>query len=270
MAKKNQDDLVKKTQGRLTKKKTKNVQGTLRKYRFKIDAYSPETMPLGRLAEYLAELSVLFGEDKSVHLIEIEGGSTVPVFLVEREAEPKVQERLSAVARKDAPQDAMRAAKNIDEKLRKDNAVGYVTDPTGGKVIAFPGREYVEPLTYGPFNQTGIIIGVPIMVGGKNDPVPVHLEGTDGTFDCLARREIAKDIAPHLFTKIIRAEGTGRWTRHSNGEWEMVKFTIKYFQTVPDTSLREAIQKFRDIPAAWKEKEDPLGEIMNIRHGTDG
>lgn len=248
----------------------KKRQKDLRKYRFKIDAYSPETMPLGRLAEYLAELAILFGEDKSVHLIEIEEGSTVPVFLVEHEAEPKVQERLGAVARKDAPPDAMRAAKNIDEKLRKDNAIGYVTDPTGGKVIAFPGREYIEPLTYGPFNQTGIIIGVPIMVGGKNDPVPVHIEGQDGTFDCLAKREIAREIAPYLFTNIIRAEGTGRWTRHSTGKWEMVKFTIKYFQPLADTSLRATIQKFRDIPAAWKEKEDPLGELMNIRHGTDG
>src|SRR5713226_178056 len=94
----------------------------VREYRFRIDAYTPETMPLGRLSEYLHDLSVMFGEDKSVHLIKIEGGSTVPVLLVEREAEPKVREQLQAVRQKEAPPDVMAAAANIDKRLRRDNA----------------------------------------------------------------------------------------------------------------------------------------------------
>lgn len=249
---------------------SKKRKGKVREYRFTIDAYSPETMPLGRLAEYLADLAILFGEDKSVHLIEVEKGSTVLVNLVDWEAEPKVRENLDAVVRKDAPPERMRAAANIDEKLRKDNAIGGVIDPEGSNVIAFPGRERVEPLTYGPFNQPGVIIGIPILVGGKNDPVPVHLEGKDGTYDCWARRGIAKEIAPHLFTNVIRAEGRGRWVRRPAGEWEMVKFTIEHFKPLVDVSLREAIQKLRDIPAEWKDKEDPLGELIDIRHGTDG
>lgn len=242
----------------------------LRVFRFKIDAYFPDTMPLRRLAEYLSDLSDLFGEDKSVHLIRIESGSTVPVMLVEREAEPKILERLSAVGRKDAPPEAMRAAKSIDEKLRKDNAKGEILSPSGDNLIIFPGRERGEPLTYGPFNQLGVIIGTPIMVGGKNDPVPVHIEAQGAVYDCLARRGVAKEIAPYLFTRTIRAEGAGRWTRRSSGEWEMVKFTIKSFTLLADNSLRDTIQKLRAIPAEWKNKEDPLGELANIRQGTDG
>jgi hypothetical protein len=248
----------------------KKRQNDLHEYRFKIDAYSPETMPLSRLAEYLKDLSALFGEDKNVHLIRIEKSSTVPVVLVDREAEPKVRERLSAVVRRDGPPEAMRAAAEIDEKLRKDNAIGKVLAPTGDNLITFPGRNRVEPLTYGPFNQAGIIIGKPILVGGKNDPVPVHLEGKDGTYDCLARRELARKIAPHLFTTYIKAEGIGRWTRHSTGEWEMVKFMIKDFSPVEDISLRDIIQKLRAVPAKWKEKEDPLGELRELRHAMDG
>lgn len=248
----------------------KKHKGSLHEYRFKIDAYSPETMPLGRLAEYLAELAVLFGEDKSIHLIAVEEGSTVLLHLVEREAEPKVRANLDAVARKDAPPERMRAAANIDEKLRKDNAVGVIIDPVGGKLISFPGRERIEQLTYGPFNQPGVIIGIPILVGGKNDPVPVHLVGRDGEYDCLARRDVAKQIAPHLFSTVIRAEGTGRWVRLPSGEWQMKKFTIRDFKPLVDVSLREAIQKLRDIPAEWKEMEDPLSELRDIRHGTDG
>ncbi len=249
----------------------KKRRSDLRKYRFKIDAYSPETMPLGRLAEYLAEVAVLFGEDKSVHLIEIEEGSTVAALLVEREAEPKILENIDAVARKEAPPERMRAAANIDEKLRKDNAVGGVVDPAGGSLITFPGRERVEAVTYGPLNQKGAIVGVPILVGGKNDPVPVHLEGRDGeVYDCWARRGIAREIAPYLFTIAIRADGVGRWVRRPSGEWEMIKFTIQHVKPLEDMPLREAVQKLRAVPAAWKETEDPLGELEKIRHGTDG
>ncbi len=111
---------------------------TLRKYRFKIDAYTRETMPLGRLAEYLTELAVMLGEEKSVHLIEVEDGSCVPVFLVEPEAEPKILERADAIKRKEAPPEAMKAAANIDEKLRKDNGKAEFVGPKDNNLIIFP------------------------------------------------------------------------------------------------------------------------------------
>lgn len=242
-----------------------------KEYRFKIDAYSPETMPLERLAEYLQHLAVLFGESERVHLIRIEKSSTVPVILVEREAEPKVRENIDAVVRREAPPERMRAFESIDEKLRKDNAVGKVLAPEGGNVIAFPGRELVLPPTYGPFNQTGSITGVPIMVGGKNDPVPVHIEDKQGVvFDCLARRGVAREIAPYLFETVIRAEGVGRWVRRPSGAWEMKKFTIHHVRPLKDEPLRDSVRKLRALPGKWKDIEDPLAELENIRHGTDG
>lgn len=243
----------------------------LRKYRFKIEAYSPETMPLGRLAEYLADLAILFGEDKSVHLIDIEEGSTVAAFLVNREAEPKILAQLNAVEREEAPPEVMRAAKNIDERLRKDNGKGEIISPTNDNLIIFPGSEREEPLVYGPFTQPGVIIGIPRAVGGDNDPVPVHLRGPHGiTYYCQANEDTAREIARYLFTDVIRAEGRGRWIRDAAGEWIMERFTIKDFKPLSDASLRETIEELRAIPAEWKGKEDPLGELRDIRHGTDG
>jgi len=248
----------------------KKRKGGTREYRFKIDAYSPETMPLSRLAEYLADLSVLFGEDKSVHLIRIEGGSTDPILLVEREAEPKVRARLRAVKQNNGPPEAMRANDELNEKLREDNATGEVIDPAGGKVLVFPGCERAEPLAYGPFNQPGVLIGIPIKLGGEQETVPIHLQGRYEKYICFAKRSKAKEIAEHIFTNVIRVEGTARWIRRPSGLWEMLNFTVKDFKPLADASLREAIQKLRAIPAKWKNKEDPLGELMDIRHGTDG
>ena len=71
-------------------------------YRFKIDAYSPDTMPMSRLAQYMAELADLLGEQTAVHFKRITKGSTVLNATVDREAEPKVRDRVSSVRAGDA------------------------------------------------------------------------------------------------------------------------------------------------------------------------
>ncbi len=55
-------------------------------YRFVIDAYSPETLPMSRLAEYMTDLARLFGTAERVHFVRLEAGSTVLVQRVEPEA----------------------------------------------------------------------------------------------------------------------------------------------------------------------------------------
>jgi hypothetical protein len=37
--------------------------------------------------------------------------------------------------------------------------------------------------------------------------------------------------------------------------------------TKHETTLREAVEKLRAIPAKWKELEDPLDEVRRIREG---
>ena len=53
-------------------------------YRFTIDAYSPETLPMSRLAEYMAEVARLLGKVDQVHFVRLEPGSTVLVCLYKR------------------------------------------------------------------------------------------------------------------------------------------------------------------------------------------
>ena len=236
-------------------------------YKFKIDAYSPTRMPLNLLAEYLQDLSVLFGEQDSVHLIRIEKGSTVPVLFVEKEAEPKINKRLTLVKQKDAPADALRAAERIDERLRRDNATGHIITPSQKKIIIFPGVTKKMMIDYPPFTQYGTLDGVPISVGGELELVHIHLEGRrKETYNCDVNRTIAKQIAQHLFTTVIRVEGSGRWKRHENGEWELKTFHIKDFKPLPDASLKEETEALRAIPAEWKNSEDPLADLATIQH----
>ena len=242
-----------------------------REYRFKIDAFSPETMPMARLAEYVRDLAALFGEENSVHLIKIESGSTMPVILVEWEAEPKVRVRLRDVRNKEGPPEAMKAATEIDKRLEKDNAKGTIIDPVGANLIKFPGRDRAEQLQYGPFNQQGSLDGVLIGVGGRRDPVPVHLEDRNGElYICNASRNIARKIAPHIFGSLLRVNGLGRWHRDPDGKWIMDRFTIAGFDELRESQLRQIVDKLRQIPSDLAKEANPVEMLDKIRHGGNG
>lgn len=235
-------------------------------YRFHIDAYTPETLPMARLAEYLADLARFLGNPEAVHLIDIEEGSTVLVQIIDWEAEPKVTERIRGVKTGTAPKDAMDAYRELDRKLGKDNASAELRADQQ-KLIEFPGRKQM-PAVYGPFAQQGTLDGVPIVVGGRSDPVPVHLEDGDVVHNCLASRQVAKKIADHLFTSVIRAQGTGRWHRDEEGNWIMDSFRIADFDILSNKPLKEVVADLRAIPGSeWKTFDDPLSELDRLRHG---
>src|SRR5580700_963677 len=127
---------------RVPKKRITKV-GT--EYRFRIDAYTPDTIPMSRLAEYMAELSRLLGERNAVHFRRLLRGSCVLVQRIDREAVPKVRERVIRVRAGDAPTDATRAYNTINKFLRDDNAIGVLRDKEAhGVVVRFPGREEAE------------------------------------------------------------------------------------------------------------------------------
>lgn len=239
-----------------------------REYRFEIDAFSKDTMPMSRLAEYLKDLAIMLGQEKSVHLIKIDDGSTVPVVRVEWEAEPKIRERIKAIKLREAPQEAQEAERNINRRLIQDNGKAGLIDPVGAKIIRFPGRESVSQPEYGPINQPGVFQGVPIKIGGENDPVPVHLEDGKDKFIVYARRTLAKELAQYLFTTIVRVEGTGRWIRHGDGEWEMIVFHATSYKLIEDGDIRKNIGDLQQIPADWKQMDDPIGELQRIRRGA--
>ena len=75
---------------------------------------------MSRLAEYMAELARLLGEQEHVHFSHLEPGSAVLVSRIEEIAEPKVGERLRTVREGHGSKDAMQAYKALDDMLAKD------------------------------------------------------------------------------------------------------------------------------------------------------
>jgi hypothetical protein len=109
-----------------------------REFRLTIDAFTPTTIPMYRLAEYMADFAVLLGNEKSVHPGGLEKGSTILVARVEWEAEPKVRERLHTVRNRSGNDRVMEAAARLDDRLAQDNAKGMIASPAPSR--EFPSR----------------------------------------------------------------------------------------------------------------------------------
>jgi hypothetical protein len=214
-------------------------------FRFKISAYTPETMPMARLAEYLSELAKVLGEEKSVHLIAIEPGSTVTVQHIEKEAIPKVKDRTRLIALGEGPDDAQRAHRNINEMLRKDNATAvFRKGIRGAKILEFPGiRTGEDELTIA---EHGTLSGILVRIGGTQDEVRVTLELERGekVSGIYTNRRIAKELAKLLFDP-VRLTGKGTWLRDAGAEWRLRRFRIDQFSALRKVPLAAALDELR-------------------------
>lgn len=239
-----------------------------RTYHFAIDGLSPRTLPMARLAEYIADLASLLGQPEHVHFDRVSEGSAILVHEVDEAAVPAVEQRLGAVGRDDAPADVAKAFRTMNERLAKDQARASLREPGGAEIIPFPGVEQTPGLTYGPFRERGSLDGVLIRVGGKDDTVPVHLLDGDKVHICNANREVARLLAPSLFGPILRVHGEGRWERDQEGKWNLLRFDIRDFEPLDDVPLGEAVRRLRAVKGSgWQRISEPARELHRLRGG---
>lgn len=234
-------------------------------FRWRIDAYTPETMPLARLAEYLAELAKILGEDHSIHLVELEPGSTVLVHRIDAEAVPKIWERAIAVRRGEAPAAAMRSYNNVNRLLREDGASASLLED-GSELLEFPGKKADLPRFPTVFER-GELDGRVMRVGGMGDPVPLMLATDSGAAlsGCYAWRAIAKQLGQKLFDP-VRLFGEGRWSRTTEGIWVLNWFRVDSFEELESEGLADALTKLRAVPGLdWG--ENIADEFLGLRYG---
>src|SRR5438067_2181667 len=108
-------------------------------YEFYIDAFTPETIPMARLADYMRSFAELLGHREHVHFGNLNEGSVVVAARVDKIAQRKVEKRVDGIRYGVGPELARKAVREIDDKLAEDNAVGRVLRGKA-KLIEFPGR----------------------------------------------------------------------------------------------------------------------------------
>ena len=186
-----------------------------KRYTLYVEAYTPETIPMARLAQYMQNLAAMLGHDAAVHFETLKPGSTQIVSRIDHEDVPKVATDLAQLKRGEGTPEAKKAQAAIDQLLAEDNATGFVyeDEDENAKIIAFPGVTRPKPTTFGPFNEEGSLDGVLISVSGADQTVHLQLQNGDIRYTGIdTNRETARRLAKHMYEP-VRVFGTGRWLR---------------------------------------------------------
>jgi hypothetical protein len=213
-------------------------------YELYIDAFTPETVPMARLADYRTDFAELLGHREHVHFGKLKQGSLVVAARVDEIAQRKVEKRVEEVRYGVGPELARKALREIDDKLAEDNAVGRVCRGKA-KLIEFPGRTRHVEAKLGPVEQAGVLDGEVIQVGGRDETINVHLKAGDQIHFCVTSKAVARQLAQHIFGSPIRVHGKGTWARMESGAWILKKFEIADFEPLDETPLSSLFEGLR-------------------------
>lgn len=236
--------------------------------RFKIGAYTPATMPMERLAQYMSDLAAMLGEPTAVHFVELQEGSTSIVHKIDAEAAGEVRERIADIRVGEAEVVYLEAYKRLNKKLREDQTTGSLAD-AGAEILLFPGELEPEVETIAPVKQMGTIDGVLIKLGGKDATVPVRVQDGHAIYRCNTTREIARQLGAHIFGPELRFIGVGTWLRSEEGNWTLKVFDIQNFEVLDQTPLRHVVGELRGVKGDWAANKRLWNEVRDIRSGSD-
>jgi hypothetical protein len=245
----------------------------------KIEGFTPEAIPMGRLAEYMADFAKLLGGDGGVHFVGLERAS---VGIRARVSEPQsgvVRERVQAVKRREGPADARAAFRSIDERLREDRTYASIVRPTGAQIFQFPGIKAPPAPVFKPVEQDDNLRGHVVGVGGRSKKiadapegkglgVPVYIDtGGPVVVTCHASRDLARDLAHHLFEQPLRFLGRATWVRAPEGGWSLDRFVVRDFEPIEGDTFADIAGALRTIPNDIKEGDDAWSELLRLRAG---
>nr|WP_300312832.1 hypothetical protein [Halomonas sp.] len=228
-----------------------------------LDGIKPADLPMKRLAEYLCELSELYGKEGRVHFTSVTKGSAMLNARVDDDHYTKVLHRVREVANGVGPKAATKAYRRLTDLMQEDQTSGTVMSE-GAQIIQFPHtpRRQKPMVVF----RTGSVQGRLYTIGGKDDSVPVRLEGANGeTLYCETDLETAALLAPLLF-KQIRIYGKGEWERRQTGGWRLKKMRIASYEPLEKGSLKVAIERMREAGGIlWDRIDSPHKSILDQR-----
>lgn len=238
-----------------------------KQFTFRIQNYTPETLPFERLIEYYQNLAQMLGESGSMHLLEITEGSHATALSVEDIAVARIEQRLEGLAVDAVPEAALKARAVIGRMLSEDGTSATFEDDRGNNVVVFPGPnlDAAQPLR---FRDTASIVGELYHIAGKKSDAQIRLQTDDyGVVFCSTTKAIARDMRDYLFEE-IKVSGRAQWTKDvETGRWDIGSLTVTDFVPVVKESLKMAVERVRELNISWP--DDPLGELSRINSDDD-
>ncbi len=241
-------------------------------YVFQIDAFTPDTLPMARLAEYLAALAKMLGHPEHTHFVRVDEGSAKLIHKVDSVDAPKVESRLNNVRIGSGPKDAMAAKQTLEELLANDNAIGTLSEShTGRVVLPFVGRNRPKPLTFPPFRENTTVQGQVVSIGGRDSTAHATLQDGDlFHVNLTMKREVARELARLLYGPAVRLFGNGRFERQADGVWKMLDFRVERFELLGEQSIAETLANIRSIPGNRLMEREAPRDIFALREGEEG
>jgi hypothetical protein len=240
-------------------------------YVFSIDVFRPDTMPMDRLAQYLAALAKMFGHSEHTHFIGITEGSAELHTAIDPVDAPKVQTRLNGVRLGEGPKEALAGKQALEDLLANDNAVGTLTEAESKQVvIPFVGRNRVKPLAFPPFREDTSIDGQLVSIGGRDNTAHAILQDGDVYHAGVTMpREVARDLGRLLYGPPLRMHGNGRFERQSDGVWKMTDFRVDRVEVLDGRSLHEVLNAVRAVPGNQLMKPSAYRDVVAQRQGGE-
>ncbi|WP_332765935.1 hypothetical protein [Pseudomonas koreensis] len=228
-----------------------------------LDDLTPDQLSMRRLAEYLRALSMLYGCEESVHFDRVEPGSAQLRSFVEEKAYPLVLNQVREVSGGLGKKSAMAAYKTLSSYMAVDGT-GASIRSDGDQIFQFPHVKLEAP----PLRiiKPSSIQGRLYSVGGRDETVPVRIEGADNeSLLCEADVAVAERLAQLLF-KPVRLHGDGEWVRSDDGAWKLVKLKISSFVKLEDIGFKEAVARLKAAGGVeWNEMSGAHSDILETR-----
>lgn len=228
-----------------------------------LDDLTPGQLSMKRLAEYLRALSAFYGSEESVHFDRVDTGSAQLKSFVEERAFPLVMNQVREVSGGLGKKAAIKAYKTLSEYMSVDGTGGSIRSG-GAQIFQFPRVKLEEP----PLRviKPSSIQGRLYSVGGKDETVPVRIEGADNeSLLCEADVDVAERLAQLLF-KPVRLHGDGEWVRSGDGVWKLVKLKVSTFTKLEDIGFKEAIARLKAAGGVdWNDISSAHSGILESR-----
>lgn len=228
-----------------------------------LDDLTPGTLSMKRLAEYLRELSSLYGHEEAVHFDRVKEGSAQLQSFVDDRAYGDVLQQVREISDGVGSRKALGSYEKLSALLAQDKTRASLRSG-GAKIFQFPVAKNESP----PLRAVKVssVQGRLYSVGGKDNTVPVRIEGSNGeTLMCEAGVDIAERLAQILF-KTVRVHGDGEWERKSDGGWKLIKLKITSFEKLEDIGFKEAVARLKAAGGVnWNDIPNTHSEILDSR-----
>lgn len=235
-------------------------------YTLYIDVFTPRTIPMQRLADYMRDFAAFLEHKEYVHFDKLESGSLAIRAVIEPPAQSKVYRNVEEIRLGGGPKQAREARDRIEERLAEDNAVGHILHGDR-KVIEFAGRSRRVESELGPIEEPGAIDGEVVEIGGRDETINVCLRTEGRSYQkCVTSRDVARKLAQHLWGPPVRVEGKARWVRMESGVWQLRRFEILSFHCLDETPLTKLFENLRSsLPPPAEGRLNPAELVRQLR-----